>query len=151
MWRGGYVTVMDVEADSRRVQFAIRPNMRNHNILKRDAVIKTVAGLVGQPHKVDLKNYDLLIIVEIYQVRTTCICLQEDMTRRFISLALTMIQQNICGVSVVDHRFEELKRYNLAEIFDPTPKEEVKNEGGEAVVTDVPENAVGHDDDGKAE
>jgi len=25
---------------------------------------------------------------------------------------------------VVDNRFEELKRYNLAEIFDPTPKKE---------------------------
>jgi hypothetical protein len=36
--------------------------------------------------------------------------------------------QNICGVSVVDHRFEELKRYNISEIFDPTPKEEAKVE-----------------------
>lgn len=36
--------------------------------MKRDAIIKTIAGLVGQPHKVDLKNYDLLVIVEIYQV-----------------------------------------------------------------------------------
>lgn len=44
--------------------------MRNHNTLKRDAIIKQVAGLVGQPHKVDLKNYDLLIVVEIYQVRS---------------------------------------------------------------------------------
>jgi len=42
--------------------------MRNHNTLKRDAIIKMIAGLVGQPHKVDLKNYDLLITVEIYQV-----------------------------------------------------------------------------------
>lgn len=24
----------------------------------------------------------------------------------------------------MDHRFEELKRYNISEIFDPTPKEE---------------------------
>lgn len=54
------------------MQFAIRPNMRNHNIMKRDAVINLVAGLVGQPHKVDLKNYDLLIMVEIYQVRRQC-------------------------------------------------------------------------------
>lgn len=53
------------------LQFAVRPNMRNHNTMKRDAIIKMVAGLVGQPHKVDLKNYDLLITVEIYQV---CIC-----------------------------------------------------------------------------
>ena len=29
----------------------------------------------------------------------------------------------------MDHRFEELKRYNISEIFDPTPKEEaVKGE-----------------------
>ena len=34
--------------------------------------------------------------------------------------------QNICGVSVIDHRFEELKRYNISEIFDPTPREEAK-------------------------
>jgi hypothetical protein len=42
--------------------------MRNHNTMKRDAIIKTIAGLVGQPHRVDLKNYDLLITVEIYKV-----------------------------------------------------------------------------------
>jgi tRNA acetyltransferase TAN1 len=42
--------------------------MRNHNTMKRDAIIKMIAGLVGQPHRVDLKNYDLLITVEIYQV-----------------------------------------------------------------------------------
>ena len=35
-----------------------------------------------------------------------------------------MFMQNICGVSVVDHRFEELKRYNISEIFDPSPKEQ---------------------------
>jgi hypothetical protein len=32
-------------------------------------VINTVAAAVGPGHKVDLKNYDLLIIVEIYKVR----------------------------------------------------------------------------------
>jgi hypothetical protein len=57
--------------------------------------------------------------------------------------------QNICGVSVVDHRFEELKRYNISEIFDPTPKEEAKvekrddGEDGEKVIeTAKDENAV---------
>jgi len=35
-----------------------------------------------------------------------------------------MFMQNICGVSVVDHRFEELKRYNISEIFDPSQKEQ---------------------------
>ncbi|KAK5686156.1 hypothetical protein LTS10_002270 [Elasticomyces elasticus] len=78
-------------------KYAIRPNLRNHTTLKRDAVIKQIAAMVGPGHVVDLKNYELLIIVEIYQ--------------------------NICGISVVDDSFERLKRFNLAEIFDPTPKE----------------------------
>jgi hypothetical protein len=52
------------------------------------------------------------------------------------------------GVSVVDHRSEELKRYNISEISDPTPKEEAKvgkgdegseaaKEGGEGKVVDT--------------
>lgn len=49
-------------------QFAIRPTLRNHNILKRDSIIQKVASLVGSGHKVDLKNYDDLIIVEAYTV-----------------------------------------------------------------------------------
>ncbi|KAK1077553.1 hypothetical protein LTR33_007991 [Friedmanniomyces endolithicus] len=80
-------------------KFAIRPSIRNHNMLNRDSVIKQIARIVGPDHAVDLKNYELLIIVEIYQ--------------------------NICGISVVDDSFERLKRYNLAEIFEPTPKEEL--------------------------
>lgn len=43
--------------------------MRNHNILKRDGIIQQVAKAVGPGHKVDLKNYDLLILVEVYTVR----------------------------------------------------------------------------------
>ncbi|KAI5361205.1 Putative THUMP domain-containing protein [Septoria linicola] len=80
--------------------FAIRPTIRNHNILTRDSVIKQVASLVGTGHQVDLTNYELLIIVEVYQ--------------------------HICGISVVDNDFERLKRYNISEIFEPTPKEESK-------------------------
>ena len=45
--------------------------------------------------------------------------------------------QNICGVSVVDHRFEELKRYNISEIFDPTPKEAVKEDRAEVTADEV--------------
>jgi hypothetical protein len=54
-------------------QFAIRPNLRNHSILSRDAVIKQVAAAVGPNHQVDLKSYDLLILVEIYQVSFLCL------------------------------------------------------------------------------
>ena len=34
----------------------------------------------------------------------------------------------------MDHRFEELKRYNISEIFDPTPKEEAVKEEDKAEV-----------------
>ena len=32
--------------------------------------------------------------------------------------------QNVCGMSVVGPDFERLKRFNLAEIFEPTPRED---------------------------
>ncbi|KAF3127137.1 hypothetical protein TWF703_010085 [Orbilia oligospora] len=73
------------------VKFAIRPNLRDHRVLNRDEIIKSVARIVGPDHKVDLKNYDLLIIVEVWR--------------------------NICGVSVV-RDFEHYKRFNLGLVAD---------------------------------
>lgn len=35
-------------------------------------------------------------------------------------------------MAVVPNDFEELKRYNLAEIYNPTPKEQPKGEAGAA-------------------
>jgi hypothetical protein len=37
--------------------------------MKRIDIIKQVAEAVGTAHRVDLENYDILILVEIYQVR----------------------------------------------------------------------------------
>ena len=56
-------------ANARRPKFAIRPLIRNNKEFLRDGVINTIAAAVGPGHKVDLKNYDLLILVEIYKVR----------------------------------------------------------------------------------
>lgn len=56
------------EYRSNRSQFAIRVNIRNHDVLKRDDIIRQVASVVGPGHKVDLKNYDLLILIELYKV-----------------------------------------------------------------------------------
>ncbi|KAK8203896.1 THUMP domain-containing protein [Phyllosticta capitalensis] len=81
-------------------KFAIRPNVRNHKTMTRDTIIRTVAAAVGQGHSVDLKNYDLLILVDIYK--------------------------NMCGISVVGEEFERLKRFNLSEIYEPSPKEQPK-------------------------
>lgn len=52
-----------------RAQYAIRPNVRGNKQLGRDIIIKTVADVVGPDHSVDLKNYDLLILVDVIQVR----------------------------------------------------------------------------------
>ncbi|KZF18871.1 hypothetical protein L228DRAFT_286365 [Xylona heveae TC161] len=79
--------------EGRGKRFAIRPTIRNHNTLTRDGIIRKVAAAVGPGHKVDLKGYNLLILVEVYK--------------------------NICGMSVVPSDFEKLKRYNLSELFDP--------------------------------
>ncbi|KAL6721025.1 hypothetical protein ACLMJK_000125 [Lecanora helva] len=76
--------------------FAVRSTRRNHNVMKRDDIIRQIARVVGSKHSVDLKNYDRLILVDVYR--------------------------NVLGMSVVGSDFEELKQFNLAEIYDPTPK-----------------------------
>ncbi len=43
-----------------------------------------------------------------------------------------LMRQNVCGMSVVGSDYDLLKRYNLAEIYDPTPKEREKQAGTEA-------------------
>ena len=89
-------------------KFAIRPTMRNNDKLHRDEVIQTVAKAVGPPHTVDLKHYDLLILVDVYR--------------------------NICGMSVVGSDFEELKKFNLAELYLPTqkPGSEIKRDSDQS-------------------
>ncbi|KAG8529202.1 uncharacterized protein KY384_005837 [Bacidia gigantensis] len=79
-------------------KYAIRPTLRDHNVLKRDEIIQLVARMVAQSgpsYKVDLKNPDVVVLVEVYR--------------------------NVLGMSVVPGEFERLKRYNLAEILEPTP------------------------------
>ena len=79
--RTGKATVEGVEEVARHVlkpwfhegqtgvAFAIKPTLRHHDVLTRDVIITTVAKCVGQNHRVDLKKYDVLILVEVYKVR----------------------------------------------------------------------------------
>lgn len=67
-------------------KFAIRPNLRNHKVLTRDAVIQQVASIVGPGHKVDLKNYDVLILVEIYKVIANCFAVTRRLPKHHICL-----------------------------------------------------------------
>lgn len=59
---------MKKSADHLCIKFAIRPSIRNNKEFSRDEVIKSVAAAVGPGHIVDLRGYDLLILVEIYKV-----------------------------------------------------------------------------------
>ncbi|PYI15080.1 THUMP domain protein [Aspergillus violaceofuscus CBS 115571] len=75
-------------------KYAIRPVVRSNKKFSRDTVIKTVADVVGPEHPVDLKNYDILINV--------------------------MVIQNVIGIGVAGSDYEQLKKYNLAELYTPT-------------------------------
>ncbi|GLI73142.1 hypothetical protein PoHVEF18_001352 [Penicillium ochrochloron] len=86
-------------------KYAIRPSVRGNNKFNRDAIIKTVADVVGKEHPVNLKNYDQMILVDVCQ--------------------------NIIGMSVVGSDYDQLKRFNLAEIYDPAPKPEPKDDSKE--------------------
>ncbi|KAN0101773.1 hypothetical protein V8E51_012283 [Hyaloscypha variabilis] len=48
--------------------YAIRPTTRNHTTLKRDGVIKKIADMISDVHKVDLTAPEKVILVDIYQV-----------------------------------------------------------------------------------
>lgn len=82
------------ESGQEPLKFAIRPQLRNHNTLSRDDIIQTVAECVGNDHghKVDLKNYDKLILIEVFK--------------------------SSIGMSVVDNQFESLARFNLEQIHE---------------------------------
>jgi len=80
-------------------------------------IIQKVASIVGPGHQVDLKNPDVYILVEIYTV---------SQPNHACHRSYTHLVQSICGISVVPNDYEALKRYNLAEIFEPSPKEQPK-------------------------
>ncbi|RFU73121.1 pyruvate decarboxylase [Trichoderma arundinaceum] len=90
--------------------YAIRHTMRNHTILKSEAVIKLIAGMIKPEHKVNLRTPDKVILVEIFQM--------------------------FCGISVVDGKeWEELKRYNINALYDMTG-EQKSGGGGKAAKTE---------------
>ncbi|KAL2866959.1 THUMP domain-containing protein [Aspergillus lucknowensis] len=74
-------------------KYAIRPSIRGNKKFNRDFIIKTVADVVGPEHPVDLKNYDLIILVDVVQ--------------------------NVMSMSVAGSDYDKLKRYNLAELYNP--------------------------------
>ncbi|CCC09470.1 unnamed protein product [Sordaria macrospora k-hell] len=83
----------DKKREYKPYTYAIRPTLRNHSNLKRDVVINTIAGLINdERHKVNLTNPDKVILVDIFQT--------------------------VCGMSVVDGDWDELKKYNMTELYN---------------------------------
>ena len=68
-------------SDEDGLKFAIRPTRRNHNVLKRDDIIRQIARTVGPNHKVDLKAYDRLILVDVYRVSRVYLAAVHNMPR----------------------------------------------------------------------
>ncbi|ORX90736.1 thump-domain-containing protein [Basidiobolus meristosporus CBS 931.73] len=99
-----YANMSDIEAAAKKllaphfhgenqepVTYAIVPKIRNNSKIDRDELIKSVAGLVGDKHKVNLEKPDFVIIIEIFK--------------------------SICGISVVKDYYE-LKKFNLQVLFE---------------------------------
>lgn len=88
-------------------KFAIEVNRRNFNTIPKMDIINNLVSFVCEngkyKHKVDLKNYDKLILVECFK-------------------------SNI-GISVVDGTYNTIyKRYNVQQIFESKFKEEDEKE-----------------------
>ncbi|KAI0550923.1 hypothetical protein F4679DRAFT_540874 [Xylaria curta] len=88
--------------------YAIRPTLRAHTTLKRGDIIDKVAKMISKRHKVDLKNPDKVIIIEIFQT--------------------------FVGMSVVGEDWEAMKRYNIHELYLASSKSAADSEESEKQV-----------------
>lgn len=73
------------------ITFRIEPSFRSHNILNRDIIIPVIAEAITDlgPHKVDLKDYEVLVMVEVIK--------------------------GFLGISIV-RDYIKLRKFNLSEI-----------------------------------
>ncbi|KAI1735163.1 hypothetical protein F4680DRAFT_453256 [Xylaria scruposa] len=85
--------------------YAIRPTLRAHTTLKRSDIIDKVAKMISKRHKVDLRNPDKVIIIEIFQT--------------------------FVGMSVVGEDWEAMKRYNIHELYSAASKSAADSEESE--------------------
>lgn len=106
-------------------KYAIRPSVRSNKKFNRDVVIKTIADVVGPEHPVDLKNYDLIILVDIVQVRLLELLTQPKKEKRRKKTKKHQARltgtQNLISMSVAGSDYDKLKRFNLAELYNPDP------------------------------
>ncbi|KAK6464337.1 thump domain-containing protein [Scheffersomyces coipomensis] len=113
------------------LKFAIQIGKRNFNAIPKDTIIKAVAESVGRDHghKVDLKQYDKLIMVECYKTNV--------------------------GMSVVDN-YLKYEKFNLQQIFeknlsDDTSSSRVKDTNGNSKVINKQDDKSQSDNKDKSE
>lgn len=90
-----------------------------------------IADLVSPKHKVNLTNPDKVVLVEIFQVSGPSRIGPMAASRKLTSV------ETFCGVSVVDGKqWEELRRYNINELYKLIPQkgEEEESAGAEGAV-----------------
>ncbi|OUM56833.1 hypothetical protein PIROE2DRAFT_25751, partial [Piromyces sp. E2] len=75
--------------DDEQKEYAIMIKIRNNSKMDRMEIIKGVAEVIGEKHKVNLTNPSLFVIIEIFKT--------------------------VCGISVVDDYFK-YKKYNMEEV-----------------------------------
>lgn len=118
------------EKDQQPVTFAIQVTRRNFNTLEKDEIIKTIANCVGREHghKVDLKKYDKLIMVECYKNNIGMSVVSDYL--RFEKFNLQQIFEKDMGDSTVS-RVALSKEETKKEEVEESKKEEEKKEDAE--------------------
>ncbi|RIA92091.1 hypothetical protein C1645_765917 [Glomus cerebriforme] len=81
--------------NNQQIKYAIVPNIRNNNVIDRMELINAIAKLVGDQHKVNLVEPELVIIVDVFM--------------------------GVCGMSILED-YKKLKRYNIERIFEELNK-----------------------------
>ncbi len=80
---------------------------RNHTVLPRDTLIKSIAECVPEGHTVNLSNPEVFVLVEVFKVCSASTCMSTGLHSYF--------DQSVFGISVTKEYYNLLK-YNVVEI-----------------------------------
>lgn len=100
------------DASTEQKTFKIVPRIRQCDRVSRDDLIKCIADIVGDRHKAEMENPELVIMVETFR--------------------------NVCGISVV-RDYVKLKRYNAAELLGKSTTEAVSTEDAKEASSPIQE------------
>lgn len=99
------------------LQFAVLYGARANTGLDRMKIINTIAKSVPAPHKVDLSNPEMSIVVEIVKVnkeKILCFASSNWLVINSIRVLCSNLQ-TVCLIGVVE-KYKELAKYNLRQL-----------------------------------